>query len=129
LSREVFGHGREVADSAPGDVEGGVGDGGRDADDAEFADALAARRADVGVMFVDDGDVDWGASAWVGIGHSFKPGSGSRAVRGSVALASSRAWPMPMTAPPGLWLSAVLRFRGCLSLCTGPLYVQVRASG
>jgi hypothetical protein len=88
LSGEVFGHGREVADSAPGDVEDGVGDGGRD---AEFADALAAKRADVGVMFVDDGDVDWGASAWVGIRHSFKPGSGSRAVRGSVALASSRA--------------------------------------
>jgi len=48
LSQEVFGHDREVADSAPGDVEDGVGDGGRDADGAEFADALAAQRADVG---------------------------------------------------------------------------------
>jgi hypothetical protein len=54
-----------VADSAPGDVEDGVGGGGRDAGGAEFADALAAKGAGVGVMFVDDGDVDWGASAWV----------------------------------------------------------------
>jgi hypothetical protein len=61
LSQEVFGHGREVADSAPGEVEDGVGDGGRDAEVAEVADALAAKRADVGVMFVDEGDVDWGA--------------------------------------------------------------------
>ena len=117
-----------MADSAPGDVEDGVGDGGRDADDAEVADALAAKRADVGVMFVDEGDVDWGASAWVGMRYSFKPGLSRRAVRGSVALASSRAWPMPMTAPPRIWVWAVLRFRGCLSLSTRPLYVQVRAS-
>jgi len=112
LSQEAFGHGREVADSAPGDVEDGVGDGGRDADDAEVADALAVKRADVGVMFVDEGDVDWGASAWVGMRYSFKPGLSSRAVRGSVALASSRAWPMPMTAPPRIWLSAGLAVQG-----------------
>ncbi len=52
-----------------------------------------------------------GASAWVGMRYSFRPGLSSRAVFGSVALPSSRAWPMPIIPPPRIWFSAVLWLR------------------
>jgi hypothetical protein len=100
-----------VPDAASGGVEDGVGDGWRDADDGELANALAAERADVRVVFFDEGDVD---GRGVGMGRDeVLVKAGVEQSRGVLigGAGFSRAWPMPMTAPPRIWFAAVLRFR------------------